>query len=251
MFNFFSRKNTVVVDCFTASPNAHDLFPIDEANQFFPEWWKKLPNKIQTETNSGLPVDQRTMKGCIGFTNLYTYGFIIPLWSDLLLQTHGQNYSYQFADNQSLIGFHPLDQMGVEFSQYTHVKLVSPWRIKEKTGVNFLYTGTPWNHPHDLTTQVIPPGLVEYKYQHTTNVNMLLKKGQRYSFSAGRPMAHLMPMTEKEIDIRLHLVGPNELMRVMNNNSFPFFVNGYIESRKIRKKKEESTTKVICPMDIK
>jgi hypothetical protein len=251
MFSFFTRRKKIVIDCFTASPNAHDLFPIDKANKFYPDWWKRLPSKYATETAGGLPIDHGTMKSCVGFKNLYSYGFVIPLWSDLKLQTHGQNYTFQFADNTSQIGFHSLDQLGTGFSQYTHIKLISPWRIKEKSGVNFLYTGTPWNYPSDLMTQETLPGIVEYKYQHTSNVNMLLKKGQMYDFPAGKAMAHIVPMTEHDVEIKLHLVGPNDLMRVMNNNSFPFFVNGYMESRRIRKNKEDSKTSIICPRDIK
>jgi hypothetical protein len=193
MFSFFTRRKKIVVDCFTANPNAYDLFPIDKANKFHPDWWKRLPNRFVTESAGGIPLEQSTMKGCIGFKNLYSSGFVIPLWSDLKLQTHGQNYSFQFADNISQIGFHPLEQLGTEFSQYTHVKLVSPWRI----------------------------------------------------------MVHLIPLSENDVEIKLHLVGPNDIMRVMNNNSFPFFVNGYLESRRIRKKKEELKTSTSCPWSAK
>lgn len=251
MFSFFTRRKKIVVDCFTANPNAYDLFPIDKANKFHPDWWKRLPNRFVTESAGGIPLEQSTMKGCIGFKNLYSSGFVIPLWSDLKLQTHGQNYSFQFADNISQIGFHPLEQLGTEFSQYTHVKLVSPWRIREKTGVNFLFTSMPWNNPRDLLTQETPPGVNDYKYQHTSNINMLLKKGYMYEFDAGRPMVHLIPLSENDVEIKLHLVGPNDIMRVMNNNSFPFFVNGYLESRRIRKKKEELKTSTSCPWSAK
>ena len=251
MFDFFTRRKTITVDCFTANTNAYDLFPIDRAKQFFPSWFKKLPSTTEVESGAGVPIKQRTMKGCVGLTSLYTTGFIMPLWSDLVVQTHGQNYSYQYADNTSEIGFHSLDQLGTEFAQYTHIKLISPWRIREKSGINFLYTGLPWSHPRDIMTQHTPPGMVEYKYQHTSHINMLLRKGQRYDFDAGRPMVHLMPITEHNVELKLHVVGPNELMRVMNNNSFPFFVNGYKESRRIREAKENSKTSIITPKDVK
>jgi hypothetical protein len=237
MFSIFNKPKTITIDCFTNHAYSYELFPIEKATKFFPDWWKKLPGHFDTETEAGIVIPQRTMKGCAGLTNLYANGIVMPLWSDLLIETRGTNFAYQFADNVSQVGLHALDQLGEEFSQYTHTKIISPWRIREKSGVNFMYMDLPWNHPKDLMNQCTPPGLVEYKYQHTTNVNMFLRKGAKYMFKAGRPMAHIIPMTDAKVELKCHLVGDNEIEKIMSNLSFPFFIDGYARAKALLKKK--------------
>lgn len=255
MFDIFIRRKKIVVDCFTENIDAHDTFPMQLANKFYPAWWKRLPNEFPVETPNGVQLENKTMKACHGLISHYKNGFILPLWSDLIVQTQadglGNSYSYQYADQRSAIGVHPTDQMGKEFSLLVHVKLVSPWRIREKSAVEFIYMEPTWNYPGDLLTMSTPPGTVEYKHQHTTNVNMFLEKGRKYMFSAGRPMAHLIPLTEKEIELRCHLVSPlemnNDIRRVMHHG-FPFFTNAYPQ-RKNRQIALDQESK--CPFSLR
>ena len=239
MFTIFKKRKKITVDCFTNHAYSYDLFPISRATGHLPDWWKRLPNHFDVETGAGLVIPQRTMKGCAGLTNLYRHGFVLPLWSDLIIETRGADFAYQFADSMSNVGFHPLDPLGEEFSQNTHANIILHWRIREKSGINFLYTDLPWSHPRDLMNQCTPPGLVEFKYQHTTNINMFLRKGAKYMFKAGRPMAHIIPMTDAEVELKCHLVGDNEIERVMNNLTFPFFSDGYARTKQILSKKNK------------
>jgi hypothetical protein len=243
MFDIFFKRKKIVVDAFTANVTAYDLFPIQKAVKFVPDWWKKVPpSYYDDEQGNGLAIRRASMKTCAGFLDLYKTGFILPLWSDLTIQSQGTEYQYQFADATSNVSFHSTEQIGPEFMKYMHVKLLSPWRIREKTGIQFLYSQPSWNEPQELMYHTTPPGIIEYKYQHTTNVNMFLTKGRRFDWSAGRPMAHIIPLTEHDVDLKVHCVGPTELMRVMTGAGFPFFMNGYMESKKILKNK--------CPYEI-
>lgn len=257
MFTHFFKRKKIVVDCFTTNIDAHDVFPIQPAKKFYPLWWKKLPSSFSTETNSGVQMEQKTMKSCYGLSNHYRNGFILPLWSDLIVQTQadglGNSYSYQYADMRSEIGVHPLDQMGLEFKSLVHVKLVSPWRIREKTGIEFIYMEPTWNYPGDLLIMSTPPGTIEYKYQHTSSVNMFLEKGRKYKFSAGRPMAHIIPITEKEVEVKCHLVSPGEMdnnIRRVMNHGFPFFHDGYAQKKKIKALLEKDT-EARCPFNFR
>lgn len=237
MFDIIFKRKTIVIDAFTASINAFDLFPIDDANKFLPDWWKDVPANFFAESKSGIGLKRTTIKSCTGFTNLYQNGFIMPLWSDLIIQTQGNQYSYQFADNISDIAFHGIEQLGKEFGHHVHVKIISPWKIREQKGIKFLYSEPTWNEPSDMLIQKTPPGLVEFKFQHTTHVNMFLSKGRRYEWLAGKPMAHIIPLTENKVELKTHLVGPTEIMRVMHTSGFPFFNNGYVQSKKIKQNK--------------
>ena len=90
MFFFFKRKK-IVVDCFTDNYSINELFPIQTANNFYPDWWKNLPKTYDAMNKWGLRVSQSTMKKCPAIIDLYKTGFIMPLWSDLQILSDDKN----------------------------------------------------------------------------------------------------------------------------------------------------------------
>lgn len=233
--NLFFKKKKTVIDCFTSNVNALELFPVQESKNFYPDWWKELPKTESAENSSGMLIDKSTIKRCEGLIRLYQTGFIIPLWSDVSIQTQAINYLYEFADGVSSLTYHASEQLGVDFRNYLHVKFESPWRIQEKSGVDFVFVQPSWNNPADLIACHTPPGVIDFKYQHTSSINMFLLRSRRYNWQAGRPLAQLIPVSDNEIDIRCHLVTDQELstMRVMNR-SMPFFQNSYRKYKKLK-----------------
>jgi hypothetical protein len=247
MFDIFFKRKKIVVDCFTTNINAYDMFRLAPAVQHFPEWWKQL-SKLHTDENKhGLTVERSSMKRCQGFMDLYTAGFVMPLWSDVVIQTRNLEYNYQFADSVSSISYHDIAQLGGEFQNFVHVKLKSPWRLQEKTGVKFMFTEPTWNSPSDLLDYSVLPGALDFKYQYTTHVNVFLRKGQRYDWSAGRALAHIIPLSDHEVELKFHLVaGVDEnVMRVMDQNS-PFFQRTYKKIKDIR----DNTAAGKCPFKL-
>jgi hypothetical protein len=234
MIDFFFKKKTITVDCFTSNYSAYTLFPIQRSNKFFPSWWKNLQSSYTEKTETGLAIPRPTIKRCEGIINLYQQGFMIPMWCDLIIETANNTIKFVFADQESSIANHGPEQMSREFEQYLHTKLICPWRLREKTGVNFLFLHPSWNHIPSLSNMHIVPGVVEYKYQHTANVNMLLARNKRFNFAAGDPMAHLIPISDKDVDIKLHIVDADELKKMPEGpRTFPFFLSSYRKSKKI------------------
>ena len=229
MFSFFFKKSKIVLDCFTYVPEVELLFPILRAEERLPQFWKKLPPTVK---HNG-PM-RGTMKTCPGVGNLYRSGFIIQSWQEMwigiengvrwfpedCLETHS---SKQWLDSY-LTGFY-------------HVKLLSPWKIKEKTGVNFLYTNCFW---HDDTFKpFVVNGVVDYKYQHTTSVNMLIPKTifpKEVNIPLNKELAHVIPMSEKDIDIKMHTVTQEEFVKQVG--TIPFTISGqYFKRKKLLKQK--------------
>lgn len=236
MFDIFFKRKKIVIDCFTTNVNAHGLFPIQRAARFYPEWWKQLPKSEMIENDVGLLVERPTIKSCSGINNLYQEGFVIPLWSDVVIQTRGLNYLFTFADGVSSLPYHNLDQLGSDFYGFLNVKFDSPWRIQEKTGVKFIFIQPSWNNPTDLFNSHALPGVIEFKHQHTSNINMLLSRQHRYQWDAGRPLAHVIPITDQDIEVKTHLVGEAETktMQVFNQR-YPFFLGSYKKTKQIMK----------------
>jgi hypothetical protein len=125
-----------------------------------------------------------------------------------------------FADNSSnFIEYHTPEIRGNKYlKDYHHFKLISPWRFKEKSGVNFLFS-QPFYNFENPTDFIIPPAIVNYKYQHNTEVNFFVgkpKEGTRHrlSLDAGQPLVYLTPLTEKRVVVKAHEVTKAEWDKV-------------------------------------
>lgn len=237
---FFFKRNTIVVDCFTTNSSVNDLFPIQKASKFYPQWWKDLPKTFELPNNWGLTIPHATMKGCIGFTNTYNNGFMIPLWADLLVQTDPTNWLYQFSTAHK-VDSHDKEQIGSDL--YHHLKLISPWTLKEKSGVKFMWTSAFYNQLAELSAYHILPGIMDFKYNHGTNVNMFFPKvDNKILFKAGTPLAHIIPMSENKVEIKTHVVTEAEMEKIEPASYVSTFINKYDINKKILKAKEKG-----CP----
>jgi hypothetical protein len=227
MFNIFKRRSTIHLDCFTAIPNLDNLFPLIPAAEELPGWWKNLKPTTKYEN-----IDRGTMKTCPGVADYFRSGFLIPSWRDFHIQLD-KGYPIVKPDGQADV-HHP-SQWGTALDGYAHFKLISPWRIQEKTGVNFLFTNAFWHkHNHQM---FVPNGIVNYKYQSTTNVNMVVNKNNfpnNFSIDAGDPLVHCLPVSDQNIKLHLHVVDSTEYMK-LETYHFSFAGNYYKNKKQIDK----------------
>jgi hypothetical protein len=97
-----------------------------------------------------------------------------------------------------------------------------------------------------LTSWHVLPGVIDFKYQHATNVNFVAPRGKRFQMTAGMPLAQLIPLTDKEVDLRLHMIDPTKIDDLRIKNSFyPFFTGSYKKMKKLINEKEKNKSK--CP----
>lgn len=227
-------QKSITIDIFTTSENAFSFSPVEQATKFIPNWWKNLSTTCNSIEGPNLKIQRPTMKTCQGFIDQYKQGCIIPLWSDCVIETTDDMYKYVFADAESEIGNHHIAQMGEKFSNFIHVKLKSPWFIKETKGIKFQTMQPTWN-TFDKKFTVLP-GVVDYKIQHTTDINILLEKNQRYELSQGQPLLHILPITEKNVAYKCHYITEKEFNKIFYNaTSYPWFLNSYSKLKKYKK----------------
>ena len=202
-------KKPLVIDCFVSERNAHvyRYAKIDHANNFIPEWWKKLDKS----TFDFASMDSKnTMKSCMGFINHFQNGFILPMWSDLAVKFTQGRLEYKFADGTSVCSSHPVEQRMGFFMSYTNLKIESPWLIRSEKDVMFNYLPTFWNNNENDPYQVVP-ATIDFYYQYGIAVNTIIpNRPLEFMIPFGKPMVHLMPLTEREIDLRIHLVSDQE-----------------------------------------
>lgn len=236
----FVKKSKIVIDAFTSSSTAYEWFPIDRTQKYIPEWWKKIPSSYKLENPSTLKDIALTIKKCPGVIDLFTCGFILPLWTDLVMVlTPDQNmFNYEFASKSPnwFIDLNEHRQYLNAFSnKFLQAKITSPWIIKEKSGVKFTLIEPTWtmSNPNEFT---VVPGMLDFKYQNNINVNVFLEmssRGCRVDMRAGQPLAQFIPLSDKEIEVRNHLVSDQEYQQI-NEAAQPFsFMKSFVTKKKL------------------
>jgi hypothetical protein len=226
LFDIFIKKSTINLDCFINNPITFKYFPISNAVNFIPKWWKNIPKNYVVKNEYVDYVPGKNMKGCPGLTEFYKQGIIVPLWSDLIIKTNNKDYFFQFADQSSEIISHDPLQHNNSFNNFFHLKLYNPWRFKTKEHINFFITSPCWNTftDYNLTNNCHTiSGVLEFKFQHSCNVNIFLTKNEnRFELNAGFPLVYLFPKTEKQIKINNHLIDDLEYKKLFDYNQSSF-----------------------------
>jgi hypothetical protein len=235
IFKFPQKK--IVLDCFTDSEITIKAAPIDFAVKHMPDWWKELP---ATHTTEWSPAG--TMKGCMGLIDFYKYSVAIPLWSDLSISIQNKQYQWLFADTATNAQVHRLEVEATGFmpKNYGHLKIISPWVFSCKEDVKWLWN-TPLYNLNENPDIVILPGILNYRHQSATNINMLfdISKDRKVLIKLGTPLALITPMSDRRVEIVRHLISREEyLNKVKNNLSF---------TRKYEKVKELTEKFSSCP----
>ena len=234
------------MDCFTTNPSVFEYYKIQPSIKSYPDWWKKLPASgsdwKETAKNRNL-FGTNTMKSCAGFIELYKRSFSLLLWSDLRLfigSEENPSYTYQFADRKSEITVHSSDQHGGAFGdeKFQHLKIHSPWFCLSKTNINWCVIPSIWSLLKTHPTVNMLSGVVNFKAQTSTNIVLFIqrtKEDQYLEFSAGTVVSQLLPMTEKNVCLKHHLVDETELSRLKAKHSFDshnIFSSSFLKMKK-------------------
>lgn len=236
---FFNKKKKITLDCFTCNPSIAKNTPIDNANKFYPEWWKKMASKTKDE-KFGIEYNVATIKRCDGIIEQYKKGFVIPLWSDIIIETNDQKeYRYVYSSEEnSAITFHGSRQLGPVLGKHIHMKLQSPWYIKEKSGVKFVFNPAVYNLADYFFQLQIPTAIVDFKSQYGTHINMFLpNKTNRIEIPAGTGLAHYIPIEDIDVKLNIEILSISEWQQLdIQEGYMTHFMGRY---KKANKKNEQ------------
>lgn len=236
---FFFKRKKVVLDAFTTNVSYFEHAKPTRGTKFYPDWWKKTPNKVTEKTQHGIDISRDTIKTCSGFVDFYKRSIVLPFWSDLVIETrHDGSYSFLWADGESPgIVSHPPDQYGNNLPDLIHVKISTPWVFREKTGIYFVCVEPTWNYLDRNITMNILPGTIQFNINITNSANIFLPRDyQRLEFFFGDPLYHYIPLTENDVEIKHHLISEDEMNKLGEWSTHRFkFNNNYLFKQKMVK----------------
>jgi len=236
---FWKKKKEIVLNCYTNRAEVYNFFPVVQAKKAIPKWFKDIPApKFKEIEDQNLK--NHNLKLCPAFIDYFKNGISMPLWSDLFIRIGAKNtldYRWQYSDKRSDIEYHSPEQINNHFDPlfYQHLKITSPWLFSCEEDISFLAVEPGWQFDV-LNTARILSGVISFKYQSETNINMFITRGEKETdllFPAGMPIYHYFPLTERKVTIKNHLVSDKEFKN-LKAKGFPFkFAKDYEARKKI------------------
>jgi len=247
---FWFKKKDIVVDLFTPFETVAEEYPIDYTRKFTPNWFKKGANSYLVDDYIPHP----TIKSCAGMLDLWTKGFIVPLWTDCKVNIkENGDYEWQTADGRQTPVAHNSQQwdMFADPSKYGHFKFNDCWSFSTKQNVDWYWTEPYWHQALGLP-YTTPPAILNSKYSNVAlNIQLMLETDKKrvIDFTAGQPMAQMIPLSDHNIKLKTHVVDHKDWGKYSNEavgGGIGKFLNGFKTGQKIMKEKEKK-----CPFHFK
>ena len=260
--NFFKnifkpKEDDIILDCYTYLTYVYETAKIDHAYKFIPTWWKDTPKFINNKSEASI-------KNCLALKEYFKTGIVIPAWFGLQLKIHplnqpeGMTYSYQASTSYFKDISHPMSQYSL-FAEHNKVnfKMHSPWMIKCQEPINFV-----WSHPLYSLSKLsdknfdIMPAVVNYKYQHDTNINAILTQEKETETNLEieplSPLVMIHPMSDRRVTFRYHLVSEEEWYQKNSIQQYVFDntvddVSKMYQNKKKIKNKIDNIDNIQCP----
>lgn len=223
---FFFKKPTIHLDAFTTRKDVIEYAPVVNGIEKIPTWWKNLP-KSYVAPSSFFP--QATMKGCVGLSNYYNKSVAMPMWSDLSVNvSQNEGYQWQFSDGTSTADVHSNKQFeGFNLNGFSHLKLNSPWFFETKKDIEWMVS-CPIYNLENHTDFVFPQGLLNFKRQYVTNIQLLLNTTQSRTFVIPFGTVFLFtPLSDSKVVIHRHLITEEQHKLKTQKSMLNTFINKY------------------------
>jgi hypothetical protein len=215
----FKKKNEKPIVSFVTT-NA-GLSDIDEVrpkptSSFIPQWWKDidLPEPFTYETN---------VKNCPSFPDYFSQGYIMPMWSDTIINfdhkleqwdartgVSGQSFLWEHHGHHQF-----LEHMdaSIHGSSVKYVlKPVCPWQIITPPGYSILQLPVFYNFNKDWT---VLPGIIHTDIFHEINQQFLFhSEKEKIIINRGEPIAHYIPFERKKYGIDVRKADSSDIKKI-------------------------------------
>ena len=203
----FKKEGKKIIEFKTDVAGLHKVAPVKPASYFIPQWFKDMSDFIEMPGNNDKPPNYfgkvgdtakklhgGTVKRCPAIIDLISGGYIIPMWSDFLLQNDGtllewdnKNFPYgiEFHNNSQIYNW-KLDKK--DFKE--GVKFSNPWRIYTPPGYSVMFLAPYYQFEKRFT---VLSGIVETDSYHAINFPTLIHTQKDIIIERGTPFIQVIP----------------------------------------------------------
>jgi|GEM_PF-2729388 len=189
-------------------------FPPVAARKALPDWFKQMSPSIELPPGSSrfpfgiskalrLSNVNATIRRCPGVISYLSEGYLIPLWSDFLVQIRGKTVYCAGSNELAKASPHskemqyntmPLPDDYLEDS----VKFLNPWKVRTPPGWSVLLS-QPFFHFEQRFTAV--SGVVDSDVYHHIHINTFFRKGDKdHQLKMGMPFIHVLPFQRNALE---------------------------------------------------
>ena len=159
------------------------------AKHFIPKWFKDIPSQVDEVT---------TVKNCPSFPDYFSQGYIIPMWTDAILQSDKEKWNWQTPTNKISWDMHGktqfLDYVDVSFNgvkAQTVFKAICPWRIITPPGWSVLQLPLFYHFNQEWS---VLPGVIDTDIHTEVNQQVLYHgDGKEITIKCGDPFVLYIP----------------------------------------------------------
>ena len=185
-----------------------EIAPVKPAKYFLPKWFKGMkdfvevdavheknkPNYFGKKGDTAKKHTSGTVKRCPAIVDLITEGFIIPMWSDFLIQRDMETFEWDNKNFQYGIEFHSKEQIkgwNLKKTDFPEgIKFVNPWRIYTPPGYSVLFMTPTYQFEKRFT---VLPGIVETDNYHHINFPSIWHTTKDAVIERGTPFIQVIP----------------------------------------------------------
>lgn len=207
-------------------PGISDLYPIKPASEFKFSWIKSV--MTQYKRAKELAPYPNHIGRCPGIFDLLKIGYIVPIPFDLLMiiRPDAETLFRWEVGNESLLSVLGNEVVQPHLPIGDHrppgfldqvIKINSPWRIIAPKGVQLLVNPIPYPDIHFFRGV---SGLWDVSNSPQLNIQMwFTDQPGEYLIKAGTPMMHIIPLTDKKLDLVIRDANDNDY-RWLEKESF-------------------------------
>jgi hypothetical protein len=223
---FFNFNKTLELTAYTCRPEVFNYAPIVKATKLLPKWVAKCPveAEVALQFNSPLKANVGTIKRCVGLTEHYKRGVVLPLWTDIMthvgaIDSNQDSFHYSSLDGITQVVAHHPEQFGggIDLSGLQHIKIHSPWLFVSNKNVSFWSVDLPWNFLETPPPLRILPGVLNFSKQHASHINMMLYRQEaalNLTLPYGMPLYHYVPLYDGPFKLNVELISEEQFKRL-------------------------------------
>lgn len=203
-------------------------FPPLPARRAFPEWFKQMPaSRDLPPGQSRFPFGlsrlvslsnvNATIRRCPGLISYLSEGYILPLWSDFLVQVRGEQVYCVGSNELAHISPHskemqypsmPLPEGYLADS----IKFTNPWKVKTPPGWSVMLSQPFYQFENRF---MVMTGVVDSDVYHHIHVNTFFRRGNAdHKLPLGMPLVHIMPFQRDALGLEVRKMTEEDKKRM-------------------------------------